>query len=136
MGMRHIIPHRFKYTSKMDSLSNMITENTSANNRHYIAYLCAPTSELRGRSDTTTTPCGMWQTRASKQPLEGRRWNLQAKCPACGNRPRLSGKNAHVFRTLEDAQAFIARIIQYSTPPVKEDDWNDGWTTVVRGEEE
>ena len=119
-------PHRLKYSQNIANLSEMITTNQSENNRHYIAYLCAPTSELRGRSDITTTPCRLWHTRASKQPLEGRRWNLQAKCPNCGNRPRLSGKNAHTFRTLEDAQAFIAHILKYSTPAVEEDDWNDG----------
>ena len=114
----------------------MLTKNQPENNRHYIAYLCAPTSELRGRSDETTTPCNTWQTRASKQPLEGRRWNLQAKCPNCGNRPRLSPKNAHVFPTLADAQNFIGAIVKFESQ-VEENhpDWNDPkhWS---RGEEE
>ena len=79
------------------------------NNRQFIAYLCAPTSETRGRSDFTTTPCGQWQMRASKHPLEGRRWNLQARCPDCGNRPRLTPKNARAFTDKEEARSFVFR---------------------------
>ena len=132
-----VIRHRFKYSKTRESASKMIRNNQPTNNRHYIAYLCTSTSETRGRSDQTTIPCNTWQTRASKQPLEGRRWNLQAKCPACGNRPRLSGKNAHVFKNLESAHAFISGIIKYESQiEDTHPDWNNPahWSLVKMSE--
>lgn len=133
-------PHRFLYSTKMVSLRTM--ENTAPtttqpkNNRHYIAYLCAPTSEVRGRSDPTTIPCGKWQIRASKQVLEGRRWNLQAKCPSCGNRPRLSAKNAMIFSARQHAERFVESSIRMKEFEDANPNWEAEYESGLRGEEE
>lgn len=58
----------------------------------WYVYQCAPSNEVRG-SNQQGDPCGAWNVLRRRSlilmPKQGQN-RAQAKCPKCGNRPRLT----------------------------------------------
>jgi len=86
-----------------------VTENNEAHNPRYIAYLCSPTTELRGSKQSTSGACMKWAVRRSKTPVGGWKYKMQMKCPHCGNRPRVAEHEVFIFDQKSTAQQFIDR---------------------------
>jgi len=113
----------------------MVVELEEEITTRYIAYLCSPSTELRGRRDTHSNGCLQWSVRRSKTPVRGWKYKMQAKCPACGNRPRIAEHEVYIFDDKETAKTFCERrnaeqpqAIQPNTTEIV-DDWNEGWSS-------
>jgi hypothetical protein len=106
-----------------------IPENTDATTTRYIAYLCSPTTELRGRRDTHDNGCLQWSVRCSKT-LETK---MQMNCPKCENRPRVAEHEWYAFDERATAEQFCERqniiqgqAMQPNTTEIVED-WHEGF---------
>ena len=117
----------------MEEIPERERENTEEHNRRYIAYLCSPTTELRGRRDTHDNGCLQWSVRCSKT-LETK---MQMNCPKCKNRPRVAEHEWYEFDDKATAKQFCARrnedyekVIMNLSLCGEEivDDWNEGWS--------
>jgi hypothetical protein len=73
------------------------------NDRFYLLWRCAPSSEVRGRRADHDGGCMTWAVRACKRPPTGKQ-QLQAKCTACGRRPRLEPALISLFYDRESAE--------------------------------
>tara|TARA_B110000483_G_C18015273_1_gene472786 strand:+ start:97 stop:441 length:345 start_codon:yes stop_codon:yes gene_type:complete len=108
-----------------------IPENTDATTTRYIAYLCSPTTELRGRRDTHDNGCLQWSVRCSKT-LETK---MQMNCPKCENRPRVAEHEWYEFDDKATAKQFCERRNEDYEKAIIEadvkllDDWNEGWSS-------
>ena len=84
-------------------------ESTLEHKPKYIAYLCSPTNELRGRVASTKGACMQWAVRRSKAPFKDKKYKMQMHCPHCGNRPRVGEHEVYIFDERETAELFIQR---------------------------
>ena len=118
----------------MEEIPERERENTEEHNRRYIAYLCSPTTELRGRRDTHDNGCLQWSVRCSKT-LETK---MQMNCPKCKNRPRVAEHEWYEFDDKATAKQFCARrnedyekVIMNHSLCGEEivDDWDEGWSS-------
>jgi len=71
---------------------------------YWYTYICKPPIDLRGRrfKVTTSTPCGFKQILQARHQITESS-NTQAKCPNCGNRPRLKPRDVELHETLREA---------------------------------
>ena len=70
--------------------------------RFYLLWRCAPSSEVRGRRADHEGGCMNWAVRSVKRPPTGKN-QVQAKCTACGRRPRLEPALISLFYDKESA---------------------------------
>jgi hypothetical protein len=73
------------------------------NQRRYLLWRCAPSSEVRGRRAGNEGGCMNWAVRSCKRPPTAKN-QVQAECTACGRRPRLDPSNIDVYYDKESAE--------------------------------
>jgi hypothetical protein len=73
--------------------------------RIYLLYQCAPSVVNAGRRANYDGGCLHWsiRSRAASKPITKVN-QIQARCPVCPRRPRLSPKNITVFYDKDDAE--------------------------------
>jgi hypothetical protein len=72
--------------------------------RFFLLWRCAPSSEVRGRRADHEGGCMKWAIRSVKH-LPTAKNQVQAKCVACGRRPRLEPAIITLFYDRESAEA-------------------------------
>lgn len=69
----------------------------------WCTYVCAPSSETRGRRAAHNRGCGYTLHKASHDPIEGDYRPQGSPCPNCGKRTRLNEGLVREWFCLEDA---------------------------------